>query len=100
MTCVLFRHGTVAVARRVRGARVAVSQCATVPSRVVPVSTRLAEPSPGRVSGYIPGGSDKSQGIWPAHWMMPDVDDCWPSKGEIDIMEMVNGDGVTHGTYH
>merc|ERR1712070_737027 len=56
--------------------------------------------APGRVSGFMPGGSDKSLGIWPAHWMMPDVDDCWPSKGEIDIMEMVNGDGIPHGTYH
>ena len=36
----------------------------------------------------------------PAHWMMPDNKACWPSNGEIDIMEMVNGDGTTHGTYH
>jgi beta-glucanase (GH16 family) len=32
--------------------------------------------------------------------MMPDTKECWPTKGEIDIMEMVNGDGVVHGTYH
>lgn len=32
--------------------------------------------------------------------MMPDNKACWPSNGEIDIMEMVNGDGMTHGTYH
>lgn len=33
------------------------------------------------------GGSDKkrpdSQGVWPAHWMMPDNKACWPSNGEI-----------------
>ena len=48
------------------------------------------------------GGSKRpdSQGVWPAHWMMPDNKACWPSNGEIDIMEMVNGDGVTHATYH
>jgi hypothetical protein len=23
---------------------------------------------------------------------------CWPQNGEIDIMEMVNGDGITHAT--
>jgi hypothetical protein len=32
--------------------------------------------------------------------MMPDNDKCWPSNGEIDIMEMINGDAQTHGTYH
>lgn len=49
------------------------------------------------------GGDNKrpdSQGVWPAHWMMPDNTACWPSNGEIDIMEMVNGDGITHATYH
>ena len=32
--------------------------------------------------------------------MMPDDKSCWPSHGEIDIMEMVNGDGLLHSTYH
>ena len=27
-------------------------------------------------------------------------DACRPSNGEIDIMEMVDGDGTTHTTYH
>ena len=31
---------------------------------------------------------------------MPDNKKCWPSNGEIDIMEMIDGDGTTHGTYH
>jgi beta-glucanase (GH16 family) len=32
--------------------------------------------------------------------MMPTDASCWPDHGEIDITEMVNGDGVAHGTYH
>lgn len=32
--------------------------------------------------------------------MMPDDAACWPSQGEIDIMEMINGDGTLHSTYH
>lgn len=56
--------------------------------------------APGRIAGFVPGAADKSQGIWPAHWMMPDVEDCWPTKGEIDVMEMINGDGTYHGTMH
>lgn len=62
--------------------------------------TAFNRSAPGRVAGFVPGASDKSQGIWPAHWLMPDVDNCWPTKGEIDVMEMVNGDGQSHGTYH
>ena len=58
------------------------------------------------VRARLPGGEGgegprkDSAGIWPAHWMMPDNKACWPSNGEIDIMEMVNGDGITHATYH
>lgn len=39
-------------------------------------------------------------GFWPAHWMMPAVASCWPGLGEVDILEMLNGDGVAHGTFH
>ena len=54
------------------------------------------------VSAKLPGGGggDKGAGIWPAHWLMPNTKACWPTNGEIDIMEMINGDGVLHGTYH
>jgi len=54
------------------------------------------------VSAILPGGGTKGQGqgIWPAHWMMPNDQSCWPDHGEIDIMEMINGDSVLHGTYH
>ena len=31
--------------------------------------------------------------------MMPDNTACWPSNGELDIMEMFNGDGHIFGTY-
>lgn len=46
------------------------------------------------------GGNGAGDGIWPAHWLLPDDGSCWPSGGEIDIMEMVKGDGHVHGTYH
>ena len=53
------------------------------------------------VRAKLPGGeSGEGKGIWPAHWMMPNDDSCWPAHGEIDIMEMINGDGTTHATYH
>jgi beta-glucanase (GH16 family) len=45
------------------------------------------------------------QGIWPAFWMLGiNIDQIgWPACGEIDIMEMIGGDGgdnITHGTLH
>lgn len=46
------------------------------------------------------GGGGAGDGIWPAHWLLPDDGSCWPSGGEIDIMEMIKGDGRVHGTYH
>ena len=54
----------------------------------------------GAIAGDDRAHTATGQGIWPAHWMMPDNKACWPSNGEIDIMEMVNGDGITHATYH
>lgn len=57
----------------------------------------------GRVDirGTLPFG----QGIWPAFWMLganfPEVG--WPRCGEIDIMEMIGGEGrenEVHGTVH
>ena len=32
--------------------------------------------------------------------MMPDTPACWPGNGEIDILEMIDGDGLARGTYH
>lgn len=46
------------------------------------------------------------QGIWPAIWMLGDNISSvgWPSCGEIDIMEMIGGEGyndrTVHGTVH
>lgn len=45
------------------------------------------------------------QGLWPAFWMLGiNISDVgWPRCGEIDIMEMIGGEGkdnVTHGTLH
>lgn len=47
----------------------------------------------------------KGQGIWPALWMLgnnfPTV--AWPACGEIDIMEMIGGNGrenTVYGTLH
>eukprot|EP00756_Hemistasia_phaeocysticola_P053366 Hpha_TRINITY_DN2892_c0_g1::TRINITY_DN2892_c0_g1_i1::g.171261::m.171261 len=58
-----------------------------------PRSTRVC------VSAKLPGGKG-GKGIWPAHWLLPDDGSCWPKHGEIDIMEMVDGNSWLHGTYH
>ena len=47
----------------------------------------------------------EGQGIWPAIWMLGEniTEVSWPACGEIDIMEMVGGDGkenTVHGTAH
>eukprot|EP00056_Hartaetosiga_gracilis_P004929 m.79638 g.79638 ORF g.79638 m.79638 type:complete len:282 (-) comp11983_c0_seq2:210-1055(-) len=52
------------------------------------------------VHARLPGVPGYSQGVWPAHWLMPNDNSCDPDHGEIDIMEMVNGDSVTYGTFH
>jgi len=45
------------------------------------------------------------QGIWPAYWMLGDNINqvSWPSCGEIDIMELIGGQGrdnTVHGSAH
>jgi len=57
----------------------------------------------GRVD--IRAVNPRGQGLWPALWMLgsnfPEVG--WPRCGEIDIMEMVGGQGrenTVHGTVH
>lgn len=57
----------------------------------------------GRVD--IRASLPKGQGIWPALWMLGSNFDAvsWPACGEIDIMEMIGGNGrekTVHGTVH
>jgi beta-glucanase (GH16 family) len=42
------------------------------------------------------------QGLWPAFWMLgANIDEVsWPECGEIDIMEHVNNEDLTHGAVH
>ena len=43
------------------------------------------------------------QGLWPGFWMLGSNESAarpWPMCGEIDIMEHVNADNVTHATEH
>ena len=46
------------------------------------------------------------QGVWPALWMLGDNFSSagWPTCGEIDIMELIGGDGyndrTVYGTAH
>jgi beta-glucanase (GH16 family) len=42
------------------------------------------------------------QGMWPAFWMLgQNIHEIgWPRCGEIDIMEHINNEDVTHGTLH
>mmetsp|Transcript_6776 Transcript_6776/g.7415 ORF Transcript_6776/g.7415 Transcript_6776/m.7415 type:complete len:275 (-) Transcript_6776:11-835(-) len=49
------------------------------------------------VSARLPFG----KGMWPAHWLMPEKNVCWPMGGEIDIMENLGNDMSTlYGHYH
>lgn len=53
------------------------------------------------ISGTVPAAADASSvSYWPAFWLMPDDASCWPDHGELDLMEMINGDGIEHFTYH
>jgi beta-glucanase (GH16 family) len=55
------------------------------------------------VSARLPGHSSPpgaAQGLWPAVWMMPDDDSCDPDEGEMDLLEMIDGNGLGYATYH
>ena len=53
------------------------------------------------VRAKLPGSAaaGASQGLWPAHWMAPADHARHCGYNEIDIMEMINGDGRAHATY-
>jgi hypothetical protein len=51
------------------------------------VTASIKQPSPANPLGY-----------WPGFWMLPPTG--WPTSGEIDIMENVNGLRKTSGTLH
>jgi licheninase len=52
------------------------------------------------VRAKLPGaGPGKSAGLWPAHWMMPSDYSRHCGYNEMDIMEMVDGNGAADGTY-
>ncbi|MEV8379158.1 family 16 glycosylhydrolase [Kribbella sp. NPDC056861] len=43
----------------------------------------------------------RTQGIWPAFWMLGDGGQTWPNNGELDIMENIGREPSTvHGTIH
>jgi beta-glucanase (GH16 family) len=54
------------------------------------------------ISAKLPGAKGASKGVWPAHWMLPDngLSEKCLDEGEVDIMEMINGDGGAYSTYH
>ena len=52
------------------------------------------------INAILPGVPHRAAGVWPAHWLMPLDDSCDPDEGEMDITEMVNGDGNAYATYH
>lgn len=53
-------------------------------------------PTRWEIRAKLPTG----QGIWPAHWLMPDWGVCWPMGGEIDILERIDTVQGVHGALH
>lgn len=52
------------------------------------------------IRAKLPGaGPGRSQGLWPAHWMMPSDYSQHCGYNEIDVMEMVDGNNHIWGTY-
>jgi len=76
--------------------RVCVS--AKLPGYISPLSVSLDTTANRRRGGGRTNFT--GQGIWPAHWLMPYDKSCDPDEGEMDVMEMVNGDRFSYSTYH
>lgn len=41
-----------------------------------------------------------AQGIWPAIWLLPREPFAWPGDGEVDVVEMWNGERINHSCLH
>jgi beta-glucanase (GH16 family) len=59
----------------------------------------------GRFEANMSLPSTDDSGIWPAFWLMPNSTQCWPTGGEVDIMEFVGnplGEAADRiwGSYH
>jgi beta-glucanase (GH16 family) len=70
-------------------------------------SKELFTPPAGKkfmIQGMVRVGSNPSkQGIWPAFWLMGDslhYGTGWPTCGELDIFEQINGAMTAYGTIH
>ncbi len=78
--------------------------------RIETQSASFMAPSGGRLaveaSIQLPPGitGNAAQGYWPAFWMLGaafrDSYTNWPSIGEIDVMENINGGNTVYGTLH
>ncbi len=78
--------------------------------RIETQSTSFAAPSGGELAveasiQLLPGSTPATaQGYWPAVWMLGNAFrgnyNNWPSVGEVDAMENINGNNTVHGTLH
>jgi beta-glucanase (GH16 family) len=78
--------------------------------RIETRSSNFAAPSGGQLAieasiQLFPGiTATTAQGYWPAFWMLGaafrHVYTNWPSIGEIDAMENINGNNTVYGTFH
>jgi hypothetical protein len=53
------------------------------------------------ISAQLPGTEGaRNDGLWPAAWLLPDAETlCDPDQGEIDVLEMVDGNGQLYVDY-
>merc|ERR1712118_421428 len=51
------------------------------------------------VLSRAPGLHEEPEDMSPSHWLLPNNASCWPCRGDLDAMHMVNGVGVLWGTY-
>jgi len=65
--------------------------CAYTSSRIK--TARKASITYGRIEARIKLSAQNA--MWPAFWMMPEVNNGWPLSGEIDIMENKGSDAYT-----